>query len=43
MIYCMGTIENNTLDKQKENSIISVIDETENNLEYDENSGDIIL
>lgn len=39
----MGTIENNTLDKQKENSIISVIDETENNLEYDENSGDIIL
>lgn len=43
MLYCIGTLENNKLNDQKENAIISVIDETENNMIYDENTGDIIL
>lgn len=43
MVYCVDTIEHNKLNKEKENTIISVIDETENNIRYDENSGDIIL
>ena len=43
MLYCIGTLENNKLNNEKENAIISVIDETENNVIYDENSGDIIL
>ena len=43
MLYCIGTLENNKLNNEKENAIISVIDETENNMIYDENTGDIIL
>lgn len=43
MVYCNGTIENNKLNKEKESNIISIINETENNIYYDENSGDIVL
>lgn len=43
MLYCMATIEQNKLIKNKENNLITVINETENNVQYDENSGDVIL
>lgn len=42
-IYCNGTIENDKLNKEKENTLFTIINETENNMFYDENSGDIIL
>lgn len=42
-LFCNGTIENIKLSKEKENNIIKVINETENFIGYDENSGDIIL
>lgn len=42
-IYCNGTIENNKLNNEKENTLFTIINETENNVAYDENSGDIIL
>lgn len=42
-IYCNGTIENNKLNNEKENALFTIINETENNVAYDENSGDIIL
>ena len=42
-IYCNGTIENDKLNKEKENTLFTIINETENNVLYDENSGDIIL
>lgn len=43
LIYCIGTIEYNKIVTEKRNNLITVIDETENNVQYDENSGDIIL
>lgn len=43
VIYCTSTIEHDKLIKEKENHLITVIYETENNIQYDENSGDIIL
>lgn len=42
-IYCNGTIENNKLNNEKENALFTIINETEDNVAYDENSGDIIL
>lgn len=42
-IYCNSTIENDKLNKEKENTLFTIINETENNVLYDENSGDIIL
>ena len=42
-IYCNSTIENDKLNKEKECSTIKVINDTENFIGYDENSGDIIL
>lgn len=42
-VYCNGTIENDKLNKEKENTLFTIINETENNILYDENSGDIIL
>lgn len=42
-LYCNNTIENIKLTKEKENPIIKIINDTENFVGYDENSGDIIL
>ena len=42
-VYCNSTIENDKLNKEKENTLFTIINETENNVLYDENSGDIIL
>ena len=42
-IYCSDTIENDKLNKEKDNPIISVIDKTDNNIIYDENLGNIVL
>lgn len=43
-LYCIGTIENDKLIKDKPNNIIKVInDNTDNFIGYDENSGDIII
>ena len=42
-IYCNSTIENDKLNREKECSTIKVINDTENFIGYDENSGDIIL
>lgn len=42
-VYCNNTIENDKLNKEKENTLFTIINETENNVLYDENSGDIIL
>lgn len=42
-IYCNSTIENDKLNKEKENTLFTIINETENNVLYDENSGDVIL
>lgn len=42
-IYCIGTIESDKLNKEKELSTIKVINNNENFIGYDENSGDIIL
>lgn len=42
-VYCAGTVESDKMNKEKEVSIIKVINDTENFVGYDENSGDIIL
>ena len=42
-IYCLNTIEHSVMNKEKINSLINVIDKTENNITYDENLGSIIL
>lgn len=42
-VFCSGTIENALLTKEKINPIIQVINDTENFVGYDENSGDIVL
>lgn len=42
-VYCSDTIENEKLYKEKENTLFTIIDETENNIQYDENLGSIIL
>lgn len=42
-IYCNSTIESDKLNKEKEYPTIKVINDTENFIGYDENSGDIIL
>jgi hypothetical protein len=42
-VYCVGTIESDKMNKEKEVSTIKVINDTENFVGYDENSGDIIL
>lgn len=42
-IYTIGTIENVTMSKEKETPLIKVIDDNDNFIGYDENSGDIIL
>lgn len=42
-IYTIGTIENVTMNKEKESPLIKVIDDNDNFIGYDENSGDIIL
>lgn len=42
-IYCNGTIESDKLSREKENALFTIINETENNISYDENSGVIIL
>lgn len=42
-IYTNNTIENEKLITEKVNPIFTIINETENNIEYDENSGNIIL
>lgn len=42
-LYCNNTIESVKLLKEPNNAIIKVINETQNNIEYDENSGCIIL
>lgn len=42
-IYCVGTVESDKMNKEKEVSIIKVINDTENFVDYDENSNIIIL
>ena len=43
-LYCIGTIENDKLNKDKPNNIIKVVDDNMDNfIGYDENSGDIII
>lgn len=42
-IYCNNTIEQEMLNKEKVKPNITIINETENKLLYDENTGDIIL
>ena len=42
-VYCNNTIEQVNINKQKESSIYKIIDDTENNISYNENNGDIIL
>lgn len=42
-VYCIGTIENKQLSNAKESALITVIDNTDNIVGYDEASGDIIL
>jgi len=42
-VYCIGTIENKQLTKQKESRLITVINDNENFIGYDETNGDIIL
>lgn len=42
-LYTSNTIENEKLNTEKVNPTFTIIDETENNIEYDENSGNIIL
>lgn len=42
-IYCKNTIEQVTINKEKESPIYKIIDDTENNITYNENNGDIIL
>ena len=42
-IYCNNTIEENILIKEKPNKLIEIINENENFIQYDENSGNIIL
>lgn len=43
VFYCMGTIEYDKLRTEQNNPIIKVINDTENFIEYDENSACIIL
>ena len=42
-LYTNNTIENEKLNTEKVNPTFTIINETENNIEYDENSGNIIL
>lgn len=42
-IYCNDTMEQNKFIKEKEFTNIKIINDTENFIEYDENSGNIIL
>ena len=42
-LYTSNTIENEKLNTEKVNPTFTIINETENNIEYDENSGNIIL
>ena len=42
-IYCQKTTEENVLLKERQNKLIEIINEEENFIQYDENSGDIIL
>lgn len=42
-IYCQKTIEENILLKERQHKLIEIINEEENFIQYDENSGDIIL
>lgn len=42
-IYCNSTIENAKLNTERENPIITIVDETENNIFSDENLVEIIL
>ena len=42
-VYCFNTMENVIMNKEKPNSLITIIDKTENNIMYDENLGSIIL
>lgn len=42
-VYCNNTIENDKLNKETNNMIFTIINETESNIIFDENSGNIIL
>lgn len=42
-LYCIGTIENEKLNKEIDNPIIKVMNDTENFVGYDEFSGNIVL
>ena len=42
-LYSANTIENDMIYKEPLNNLISIIDENKKNINYDENSGDIIL
>lgn len=42
-IYCRDTIENDTINKEKPNHIITVLDEEKDNIVYDKNSDAIVL
>ena len=42
-VYCLNTMENVVMNKEKPNNLITIIDKTENNIMYDENLGSIIL
>lgn len=42
-LYCIGTIENDKMNKEKTNPLFTIVDETENDVFYDENNDAIVL
>ena len=42
-IYCLGTIEEELLQKQKKSALITIVDNNEDFIEYNENLGAVIL